>query len=221
MNICSDLNVIKMLDNPLVSRAAFTWRYSSSKLVEPENLSTHVYEVIMIGLMMRDKIMDLTHDEEDINREEFLMKAIFHDADETILGDVPRPLKYASPGIKEEIDKVAHNTADMLFFKSFKEFNDIRDYYYDAKSNKTGMLVRIADMLCVIKKLRFEVEMLNNYTFLNVIPNSIQYVDSLDVDSTYGIFDCEETKQYIKNLFRELKKYLCDMDAKYIQEERQ
>lgn len=219
MNICSNLDVIKMLDNPLVSRAAFTWRYSSSKLVEPENLSTHIYEVLMIGLMLRDNIMYLTHDQEDIKCEEFLMKAIFHDADETILGDVPRPLKYASPGIKEEIDKVAHSTADKLFHTSFKGFNEIRDYYYDAKTGKTGMLVRLADMLCVIKKLRLEVETLNNYTLLDVIPNSINYINDLDVDSTYEVFSCDETKRYIKSLFKELRVYLAAMHSKYMKED--
>lgn len=217
MELTRKLEVLNMLDNPLITKAAYTWRYSSSRLNDPENLSTHIYEVQMIGLFLIDKIKRDSNGKEEINREEFLMKALFHDADETIIGDTPRPLKYASPGIKEEIDQVAHRVAENLFQTSFSvEDREIGKYYHTAKIGKTGILVRLSDMLCVVKKLRVEVEKLNNYTFLDVITNTQRYVKDLDNEDTYKVFTESSTREFIFHIFHELREYLDYMADKYL-----
>lgn len=172
-------NLQEIIMNPMVSRAAYVQRYSSSRLCDPENLATHVYEVQMIGLMIINKLKKWCSVE--VDEHEFLMKALLHDVDETVLGDTPRPLKYASPEIHDSIEEVADNTARSLMYSYFE--GDTADRYYgyykQSKKDLTGFIVKMADMLSVLKKIVFEVEYLHNLTMLQVVDNMVGYIDSL------------------------------------------
>lgn len=172
-------NLQEIIMNPMVSRAAYVQRYSSSRLCDPENLATHVYEVQMIGLMIIHKLKKWCSVE--VDEHEFLMKALLHDVDETVLGDTPRPLKYASPEIHDSIEKVADNTARSLMYSYFE--GDTADRYYgyykQSKKDLTGFIVKMADMLSVLKKVVFEVEYLHNLTMLKVVDNLVDYTESL------------------------------------------
>lgn len=212
------MKIINLLDKPIVSRACYTWRYSSSRLCDPENLSTHVYEVEMIGLILINEIYKINPSEK-INVEKFLMKALLHDVDETILGDTPRPLKYASKGIHKEISKVADATASQILSDTF-DYMNIRDemyfkYFIESKSGKEGMLVKIADMLTVVKKVRLEVEYLHNLTMINVYDNLVEYINLLKNDRTYNQFDTTEVKDYLENMFDDLLEYVNSVRDRY------
>lgn len=215
MSPVTETTIMKLIDNPIVSKACYTWRYSSSRLCDQENLSTHTYEVEMIGLMLMDKISSLSP-EEVFNRETFLMKALFHDVDETILGDTPRPLKYASNGIHHEINVVADRVANTLLTGTFYEGEQIyKDYYDTAKSGKEGILVKIADMLSVVKKARLEVEYLGNLTMLTVYDNLVGYLSDLDRPETYQVFDTEDARRFLLDMFRDLQDYVSSILKKY------
>lgn len=212
------MSIIELLDKPVVSRACYTWRYSSSRLCDPENLSTHVYEVEMIGLILINEIYRINSTEE-VDREKFLMKALLHDVDETILGDTPRPLKYASNGIHKEINQVADAIANEIISDTFYHIN-IRDklytdYFMTSKSGKEGILVKIADMLTVVKKVRLEVEYLHNLTMLNVYDNLVDYINLLDTSSTYSQFDTPEVRSYLRDMFEDLRDYVNSVREKY------
>lgn len=172
-------NLQEIIMNPMVSRAAYVQRYSSSRLCDPENLATHVYEVQMIGLMIIHKLKKWCSVE--VDEHEFLMKALLHDVDETVLGDTPRPLKYASPEIHDSIEEVADNTARNLMYSYFE--GDTADRYYgyykQSKKDLTGFIVKMADMLSVLKKVVLEVEYLHNLTMLKVVDNLVDYTESL------------------------------------------
>lgn len=215
MSPATESTIMKMIDNPIVSKACYTWRYSSSRLCDQENLSTHVYEVMMLGLMLIDKIKSLSADE-SFENETFLMKALFHDVDETILGDTPRPLKYASNGIHHEINIVADKVANNLLTSSFHDGHHIYERYYDsAKFGKEGVIVKIADMLSVVKKARLEVEYLGNLTMLTVYDNLVGYLSDLDQPKTYEVFDSESTKGFLREMFRDLESYVSCVLKKY------
>ena len=212
------MKIIDLLDKPIVSRACYTWRYSSSRLCDPENLSTHVYEVEMIGLILINEIYKINPSEK-IDVEKFLMKALLHDVDETILGDTPRPLKYASKGIHNEIGRVADATASQILSDTF-DYMNIRDemyvkYFIKSKSGKEGMLVKIADMLTVVKKVRFEVEYLHNLTLINIYDNLVEYINLLKNDRTYDQFDTAEVKSYLEDMFDDLLEYVNSVRDKY------
>lgn len=212
------MKIIDLLDKPIVSRACYTWRYSSSRLCDPENLSTHVYEVEMIGLILINEIYKINPSEK-IDVEKFLMKALLHDVDETILGDTPRPLKYASKGIHNEIGRVADTTASQIISDTF-DYMNIRDemyvkYFIESKSGKEGMLVKIADMLTVVKKVRLEVEYLHNLTMINVYDNLVEYINLLNTPSTYDQFDTPEVRDYLRDMFDDLLEYVNSVRDKY------
>lgn len=178
-------NFLDIIDNPIISRSSYTWRYSSSRLTDPENLSTHVYEVEMIGMHLLDELAVFTGDPSYVSEEVIYMfrnKALVHDIDEVELGDTPRPLKYASPDIHKAISVVADTTAHALIDKTYvsQQLRDtLHKAYNSSKSGRTGYILSVADMLCVVKKTRVEVEKLGNKTMLDVVYNQINYTHSL------------------------------------------
>ena len=210
--------VLRILDNPLVSRSSYTWRYSSSRLMDPENLSTHVYEVVMIGLMLIDGIKSRSEGKEDIDVSLFLWKALFHDADETVIGDIPRPLKYASEGIHTSLESVAHSVASSLFEDTFSvQTPFVEEIYRDSKKGKEGKLVKLSDMLCVVKKSRVEIEKLGNLTFLDTILNLRSYVNSMDQDDFYSEFISSGAIEYLREIMNDVREYTYYMEKKYLE----
>lgn len=176
---------LEILDNPIISRASYTWRYSSSRVTDPENLSTHMYEVATIGLKLIDELSVYTGDSRYVSDDfvnTFIMKAFVHDIDETVLGDTPRPLKYASPDIHKAINAVADVTARDLLDSTYKNEilrDRLKDAYRLAKDGRSGYILSVSDMLCVVKKSRVEIEKLGNLTMLDVVYNLIDYTKTL------------------------------------------
>lgn len=221
-------NLQEIIMNPMVSRAAYVQRYSSSRLCDPENLATHVYEVQMIGLMI---INELKKCSVEVDEHEFLMKSLLHDVDETVLGDTPRPLKYASPEIHDSIEEVADNTARNLMYSYFE--GDTADRYYgyykQSKKDLTGFIVKMADMLSVLKKVVFEVEYLHNLTMLKVVDNLVDYTESLR-DSLSALCLCKDDEgKYIlsgrcpyilNNILVSSMEYIISLKDKYSDIER-
>lgn len=205
---------LEILDNPIISRASYTWRYSSSRLTDPENLSTHMYEVAAIGLKLIDELAVATGDESYVSDNfvnTFIIKAFVHDIDETVLGDTPRPLKYASPDIHKAINAVADVTAKKLLDETYKS-SVLQDHfkaaYRLAKSDRTGFILSVADMLCVVKKSRVEIEKLGNLTMLDVVYNLIDYTQTLK-DKLYKL--CKNDKYLdFMDFFNTV---LCDVEA--------
>lgn len=220
-------NLQEIIMNPMVSRAAYVQRYSSSRLCDPENLATHVYEVQMIGLMIIHKLKKWCSVE--VDEHEFLMKALLHDVDETVLGDTPRPLKYASPEIHDSIEEVADNTARNLMYSYFE--GDTADRYYgyykQSKKDLTGFIVKMADMLSVLKKVVLEVEYLHNLTMLKVVDNLVDYTESLrdslsDLckDDDNNIIRSGHCPYILQNILDSSMNYIISLKDKYSDIER-
>jgi 5'-deoxynucleotidase len=80
--------------------------------------------------------------------------ALFHDAPEVYTGDLPTPIKYFSPEMKQGYDKVEAQAIDSLLSKLPAE---LREAYIPLLSPteadaETKRLVKIADKLCAYIK---------------------------------------------------------------------
>jgi 5'-deoxynucleotidase len=98
-----------------------------------------------------------------------LTKALVHDMEETITGDIPNPTKYASVNIKHELDMMSraamHNICNEFFDK------EIYDQWDLSKSDTTeGNIVAISDAAASVYKIQQEV-LTGNRSLMKFIPN--------------------------------------------------
>lgn len=175
-------------------------RYSGTYQVEPETVSTHVTEVSIMGYSL---ILRLNSQYgEDINVGEFLEKTLVHDIDEVLTGDVPRSTKYYNQTILEELRRVADTAMDHLSKKCFSS-DRVYKIWDESKTGKSGVIVKLADMLSVAKKTLVEIEMLGNNYFLKVAYEVRQYLEELVTYLNEKSPFNEEATQYLISVLKD------------------
>src|SRR5262249_4960426 len=138
-------------------------RYSMVHLGNPESVLEHIGMVAMLSSFLAREINCRDHFCVEIQT--VMGKALVHDIDELIVGDVPRPTKYASKQIRamfKDIESrgVLRVVTEMDWCKELSN-EIVRDHAY-AKSGREGLIVGIADALAVVYKVWEEVIVRNN-----------------------------------------------------------
>lgn len=167
-------------------------RFSQYRLVNPESILEHT-AVVAITTMSLVKMIG-----PHIDMAACLEKALCHDMDEILTGDIPMPTKYATEEIRDAINNVADINMKIIDF-------DYGTAFYGAWSRESR-IVKLADVIAVYYKAYQEVELFGNKS---LIP-AIQYLDtglSKALDAFEDAFG-EHTK--IKNLVNEMIKWAED-----------
>lgn len=132
-------------------------RYSSIPVIKPELVSTHSWQMAMIGSLI---CCDL-----EMPPGEVLERCVWHDVSECISGDIIRSYKHGSPEMEEACKEADHRNT----YKLTREFGDnVGDTVYliweNAKDDTlAGDIVRLADALCVCTYAAEEVRMGNQH----------------------------------------------------------
>lgn len=145
-----------------ISRVKLIERWSLMFSVRKENVAEHSLQVGMIahGLaLIKNKYFD-----GNVNADRVATLAMYHDASEVITGDLPTPVKYSNPTIKEAYKAIEENAISNLL--SFLPEDLVDDYQAilepkdeDAEAMK---LVKAADTLCAYIKCLEERALGNN-----------------------------------------------------------
>ncbi len=133
----------------LMSRMRYISRWGLMRSSIPENIQEHSHEVAVyahaLGLIRRD-VLGLPCDPEHL-----AVLALYHDASETLTGDLPTPIKYHDPSIRtayKEVERRAtEKLADMLP-------PELREAYRPAllPGGEEERLVKAADKLSALVK---------------------------------------------------------------------
>lgn len=173
-----------------------TYRYSGTKLVEAESLSQHIVDTIMMGLKIIDQINNISG-AMTLNPFTYVMKAIYHDLEEVITGDIPRPVKYYSAGTKKSLKDVADKVAVKFFDEQFVEGYPHYSIWSNAKDGDEGYILKLVDTLVVATKVIKEVKLLNNNYMLRVAHEVSKYLKDIK-KVTY--FENEEINHYLSDI---------------------
>lgn len=140
-------------------------RFTMEKLFSRESVLEHVGMVALFTLALTT---ELTARDAELDEAEALSRALAHDVDEVVTGDVARPTKYASAKsirlfaeLSElAIDKVAKD----LYDSGLRHFsNRLKSAFVFAKTHDAeGAVVALADVLAVVAKVRDEVSLRGN-----------------------------------------------------------
>lgn len=140
-------------------------RFTMEKLFSRESVLEHVGMVALFTLALT---VELNARGADVDQAKALARAICHDLDEIVTGDVARPTKYAnrrSVLMFGELSQLAiAKVANDLVHGDLEKFSDaVREHFTLAKTNdREGAVVALADILAVVAKVRDEVVLRGN-----------------------------------------------------------
>lgn len=140
----------------MISRMKYIERWALMRSSRPENLSEHAMEVAMIAHALCT-IGNVRYGKK-LNAERAAVIGLYHDASETITGDMPTPVKYYSHEIRDAYKEVEHAAEDRLVSRLPE---DLRGVYEDvfrppAEANENELymrrLVKAADKISALIK---------------------------------------------------------------------
>ena len=135
-----------------LSRMKFIRRWGLMHNTYPENIQEHTARVALIAHMLaiiRNRVFG-----GNVNPERTAVLALYHDAGEVLIGDLPAPVKYFNPEIKtayRAIESTAVNKLfDMIPGELQEDYRTIFKPHDDDQIHRD--LVKAADKLCAYLK---------------------------------------------------------------------
>jgi 5'-deoxynucleotidase YfbR-like HD superfamily hydrolase len=143
-----------------VSRINHVKRYSSFPVLRPENVAEHSWWVAFIALIISDTLADQGI---EVHTEILLRRALVHDVDEVMSGDVIRSFKHTNEGIAE----VMHIASNLNMHELTNEWEEagitpMVDWIEAKDESIEGDIIRFADMATVALYIRSEKLLGNN-----------------------------------------------------------
>ena len=135
-----------------LSRMKLINRWPLMRNIRTENVQEHSLQVAMVAhalALIRNKYFD-----GDLDPNQVATIAMFHDVSEVITGDLPTPVKYSNPVIRDEYKKIEKLAEQKLINMAPDEFrNDyaqLIDHHHHDKDIK--FIVKAADVICAYLK---------------------------------------------------------------------
>lgn len=140
-----------------LSRMKHIKRWSLMRNVTPENIQEHSLQAAMIAHGLA--LIKNSRFGGDVNPERVALLAMYHDSNEAITGDLPTPIKYYNPQIRDayrDLEAVSREKLlSMLPEELQKEYRSVLDY---DEASAEGELVKAADRLCAYIKCMEELK---------------------------------------------------------------
>lgn len=141
-------------------------RWGKAHRVKEENVLEHTGFVCLYSYYLARKY------NADIG--EVLTKAVLHDMEESITGEIPTPTKYASPDLYNQIRKFEEQSANKISWAVFGSEHEY-EIWENAKNLDTlsGQIIYISDYAAVAYKVWLELG-LGNASFKSFIPDILK-----------------------------------------------
>lgn len=142
-----------------------------------------------------------------------MFKAAIHDVEETITGDVVRPIKYHSEEslrMFKEIENVAALTALTNLGAP-----ELHEHWKTDKSGLSGMFVRVADILAVVFKVYSECSLNGSFTILKACASLKTYLKEVieAIHTQYPSSDFSNLNRFFVDLLQEAVSVVKSVEA--------
>ena len=171
-----------------LSRMKFIRRWGLMHNTYPENIQEHSLRVAMIA-----HALALIRNREfggQVSPERAALLALYHDAGEVLTGDMPAPVKYFNPAIRDayrEIETAAHDKLLAMVPGALRD--DFRPLLFPAEADRAHwQLVKAADKVCAYVKCLEEVAAGNN-EFAKAEKSLRASVDAVDLPEVRYFLD--------------------------------
>jgi len=135
-----------------LARMKFIQRWGLMRNTRTENIQEHSLQVAMVAHALAE--IENAFFGGDVDPARTALLAVFHDASEVITGDLPTPIKYFNPRVKETVDgleEVAKRRLLGMLPSSLQErYVDL--FFERPEDTRAWRLVKHADKLCAYLK---------------------------------------------------------------------
>ena len=142
----------------MLSRMKNIYRWGLMRNTKRESLSEHSFEVALIahalGVINNERLGG------DIDANLCAVAALFHDTSEIITGDMPTPVKYHNPEIRDAYKKVEKVAEEKLISMLPQDMRATFEPLYEP-DEKTQKIIKAADRISALIKCIEETEMGN------------------------------------------------------------
>ena len=146
-----------MIDNSnffaILSRMKYVNRWGLMRNARMESLSDHTLDVVFIAHAL--VVIANTYYDAALDEGRVALLAAFHDAPEIITGDLPTPVKYFDPEIKQSYDRVEPSAKKKMIAQLPEEMQLTYDGIMNAEESEDDILikyVKAADKLSALIK---------------------------------------------------------------------
>lgn len=162
----------------MLSRMKYINRWGLMRNTISENIAEHSLEVGIIAHALA--VINNIYFDGDINPDEVAVTAMFHDVPEIITGDLPTPVKYFAPEIKDAYKIVEDTAIDKLISSLPEEMKAVYSKLLneEGRSEKCHKFVKAADKISALIKCTEEKRM-GNLDFLQAEEATIKAIKEL------------------------------------------
>lgn len=135
-----------------VSRLKLIDRWSLMRCVQRENVQEHSHQVAVVAHALA--VIKNKYFGGQVNADRICAMALYHDATEVITGDLPTPVKYFNPQIREAYQELEGHAADQLLKLLPQDLQpDFAPLVHsDQADPETRQILKSADTLCAYLK---------------------------------------------------------------------
>lgn len=179
-------------------------RFSQTHLIREESVLEHTGFICMMSYYIGNKLII---EGKSLNMGVLMCKAVAHDMDEIITGDIPRPTKYYNEGIREAIYEIEED--NMRKISKTMELDYMFNDWVDAKRGNEGLIVALCDGLAILYKVHYEAIKFGNKTIIDHFKHIPDFLDRIYIEmgNRMGRSD------FLQSLIKEAK-MMCNEIAK-------
>lgn len=164
----------------MFSRMKYIDRWALMRNTRKENLSEHTLEVAAIAHALA--VISNEKNGTDYNCERAALLGIYHDMPEIITGDMPTPIKYGNPQLKQAYKAVERETASHLvsLLPDYMQASYSDFFIKNDKDAPLWKLVKAADKISALIKC-IEEEKAGNSEFASAKKSTLEHISALEI----------------------------------------
>ena len=164
----------------MISRLKYIDRWALMRNTHEENLSEHCMETACIAHALA--VIGNRRFGKYYNAERAALLGLYHDAPETLTGDMPTPVKYYSPHIREAYAQVEQSACEHLASMLPEDLRaDFAPFFFkDESDEELWKLVKAADKICAYIKC-IEEKKAGNTEFDRAAESTLESINALDI----------------------------------------
>lgn len=169
-----------------LSRMKHITRWGLMRNTDIENIQEHSLQVAMIAHCLA--VISNIFFGNSINTEKVAVLAIYHDSNETLTGDMPTPIKYFNPSIREAYKDLENISKEKLLSMLPAEMVPVyRDILFYDESSPEGKIVKAADRICAYIKC-IEEEKAGNREFKKAAEATLKKIQEMKMPEVEYFF---------------------------------
>jgi 5'-deoxynucleotidase YfbR-like HD superfamily hydrolase len=153
-------------------------RFSRIRMVHPERVLEHTGMVCTFAYAIGRLLQTKAHRElKPLDMGAVLGRAVMHDMDETITGDIVRPTKYFSDLLREELRRLEAKGIDNI--STALDLHVMTGDFMRSKQGREGYIVKLADVFAALCTVYIEVRVCGNLAMVQPAANLKRLIASL------------------------------------------